>query len=75
MFAPFTICEVLLEGVISHYNECERTDPTRSSRRARKLTEPSLVSDINTTCKVPTYIYLYVRRDLRIYDGFILQVR
>lgn len=57
MFAPFTICEVLLEGVISHYCECEWNDPTRSSRRARKLTEPSLterVSDINTTCKVHT---------------------
>lgn len=59
MFAPFTICEVLLEGVISHYNEYGWNDPTRSSRRARKLTEPSLterVSDINTTCKVLTYI-------------------
>lgn len=55
MFAPFTICEVLLEGVISDHSECEWNDPTRSSRRARKLTEPSLVSDINTTCKVPTF--------------------
>lgn len=57
MFAPFTICEVLLEGVISLLKRMRVERPEPYIPPSSKLTEPSLterVSDINTTCKVHT---------------------